>query len=258
MQIVVGLDRRLDRGERGLDVSVLQPGSGERVFGLPRPGPASARRRPARRRCARTARRRRAPPAPPPRTMAKSPLREATSWNPVPTRSPFQTGNRARVRHSSAAMAVTIGASKKAAAGYVRRPAAPSASSSASSATATSGISAAGSPCTRLPPTVPRLRVWRWPTKPSARASRGRESRTAGDSSASRWRVIAPIATPPSPAAMPASPSIPSMSTSRVGRASRIAISGTSVCPPAMILCSSPGPAAASARQAAATLSARI
>ena len=155
-------------------------------------------------------------------------------------------------------MAVTIGASKNPFAGQTRLPPVPSASSSTSSVTAASGISAAGSPCARLPPTVPRLRVCRWPTKRSALASRGTLSRIAGDSSAARWRVIAPTAMQPSRASIASSPAIPSMSTSRAGRARRIAISGTRVWPPAMILCSSPGPAAASASHAAATLSARM
>ena len=61
----------------------------------------------------------------------------------------------------------------------------------------TTGYSAAGSACTRLPPMVPRVRMGRWPINGVASARSGARSRTTADFSMVRWRVIAPRARPP-------------------------------------------------------------
>ena len=82
-------------------------------------------------------------------------------------------------------------------------PPALSATSPASSVSATSGISATGSALAMEPPTVPRLRVWGWPTKRSALASSGALARTSGERSAAAWRVQAlitrEVSSPPMP-----------------------------------------------------------
>ena len=57
-------------------------------------------------------------------------------------------------------------------------PPAPAISSSASSASATAGSSDAGSACAIEPPTVPRLRIWKWPMCGTARASSGTAAAT--------------------------------------------------------------------------------
>ena len=104
----------------------------------------------------------------------------------------------------------------------------------ACSVTATSGISAAGSPLAIEPPMVPRPRVGAWPTQGSARASSGTLRCTMASRSATACRVVAPMTTPSPSSRMPASSAMRAMSISRVGRASRMASMGISVCPPAM------------------------
>ena len=49
----------------------------------------------------------------------------------------------------------------------------------ASSASATAGYSAAGSACAIDPPSVPRLRIWKWPISGVARASSGTAAATS-------------------------------------------------------------------------------
>ena len=61
---------------------------------------------------------------------------------------------------SSGASAVVSAERKKSLAAIVRAPALPVTAISASQATTMPGISAAGSACAMLPPTVPRLRIW--------------------------------------------------------------------------------------------------
>ena len=55
------------------------------------------------------------------------------------------------------------------------------------------GISAAGSRCARLPPTVPRLRVCTWPTWASASMNSGQRDATTSEVSTSTCRAMAPM-----------------------------------------------------------------
>ena len=77
---------------------------------------------------------------------------------------------------------------KNSAAGTVRVPLVPATSSSASSASATAGSSDAGSAWAIEPPTVPRLRIWKWPMSGMASASSGTASPAAASCSTARWR----------------------------------------------------------------------
>ncbi len=90
--------------------------------------------------------------------MAKSPRRRANSWKPQRRRA-GQAGSRTSVMISSGVSAVISGPWKKSAAWITRAPALPTTAISASQVIAMPGISAAGSACAMLPPTVPRLRI---------------------------------------------------------------------------------------------------
>ena len=72
---------------------------------------------------------------------------------------------------------------------------------------ATAGSSAEGSRWAMLPPIVPRLRVWRWPTCRIASCMIGQRVLTTSENSISRWRVMPPIFSAPFDASMPLSPS---------------------------------------------------
>src|SRR5213593_197915 len=49
------------------------------------------------------------------------------------------------------------------------------------------GNSAEGKACAKLPPTVPRLRIWIWPMNAAASRSSGQRLATSGERSSSRW-----------------------------------------------------------------------
>src|SRR5882672_6910292 len=101
-------------------------------------------------------------------TIAKSPWRMAISVNAEPVCFQLQTGQWISSRHSSGRIAVIIGPAKNFAASIARAPLPERRTIFAPSTCATSGSSAHGSACVRLPPTVPRFRVWTWPTQESA------------------------------------------------------------------------------------------
>src|SRR5262245_58488559 len=65
--------------------------------------------------------------------------------------------------------------------------------------------------------------------------------------SSTHWRVVAPIETPSRSWRTKARSGMRAMSISRFGRASRMAMSGTRVCPPAMMRASSPAASIAQA-----------
>ena len=104
---------------------------------------------------------------------AKSPLRRAISSTTKPQR-PSHTGKWTAVSTSSGSSVVVQVPSKKSAAGMRRDEPVRAASSSASSASATAGSSEAESAWAIEPPTVPRLRIWKWPISGSALASERR------------------------------------------------------------------------------------
>ena len=170
--------------------------------------------------------------------MAKSPWRLATSWKATPVPGPA-AGKRTSTRISSGRRDVARYPSNHSAAGMTRSPDWLRTTNSASRARATAGSSAAGSACARLPPIVPRLRIASCPISGNAAASSGTASATVSDSSATYSRVIAPTVTRPSVTDTPDSSPRPLMSMSTAGRASRSAISGIRLCPPARTLASS-------------------
>src|SRR3989441_12778281 len=106
-------------------------------------------------------------------TIAKSPWRTAISVKAEPVRFSPHAGQWISSRHSSGRAAVAIGPAKNFSASRVRAPFDERRTSFAPSTCAASGSSADGSACARLPPTVPRLRVWMWPTHARARRRRG-------------------------------------------------------------------------------------
>ena len=121
-------------------------------------------------------------------------------------------------------------------------------------AAATTGSSAAGSACARLPPRVPRVRMAAWPTQRAASASSG----CLPCAASARCRVRAPIRSPPPGRVLiPSSPGTRLMSTSTLGWARRSASSGIRLWPPAMTLPSPSSLASASCATACSTLSAR-
>ncbi|TDD07866.1 hypothetical protein E1181_08705 [Saccharopolyspora terrae] len=124
-------------------------------------------------------------------------------------------------------------------AGIERRPSGPVATTSASSARAAAQSSAAGSACASEPPTVPRVRIWWWPTWRSASTSSGQVRATRGEVSTARWRVAGPITSSSPSRCRSAMPGRRVMSTSALGRASRKFIIGSRLCPPARSLASS-------------------
>ena len=106
----------------------------------------------------------------------------------------------------------------------------------ASAAISSAGMSEAGSPCATEPPIVPRLRTCGSAIVLAALARMPRPSSRA----TAAWRVIAPIRQPSPSRLMPARPGTFLRSTSSDGAAKRSFISGSSECPPASSLASSP------------------
>src|SRR5271166_762209 len=151
-----------------------------------------------------------------------------------------QTGKRTPVRQAEDDSAVVIGPVKNCAAGSSAEATPSRQTMVAPRVTATSAISAAGSALASDPPSVPRLRIGAWPTNGMTLASSGMCVRTSPSRSSTHCRVVAPIATASPSLRTKASSPMRAMSISRFGRASRIAISGTSVWPPAMRRASSP------------------
>src|SRR5260370_9775628 len=94
-------------------------------------------------------------------TMAKSPARRDSSSTAQPCAGSALISTSVRI--SSGASAVVSRPVKKSRAASVRRPDAPASASRASSAVITSGRSAAGSPCPRLPPPLPTVRPPTYP-----------------------------------------------------------------------------------------------
>ncbi len=136
-----------------------------------------------------------------------------------------------------------------------RRPRGEAASSSPSSANTTAGYSAAGSAWAMEPPTVPRLRIWRWPISGVARASSGAAAATSASVSTAASVVPAPTHSPPSRRSMPVSSSSRPMSIRCSKTASRSASIGTRLWPPASTL--APSPSSASRSVASRTLCGR-
>ena len=147
------------------------------------------------------------------------------------------SGKRTSTSSSPGASAVRNGPTKNSSAATVRSPLRRAKRRArAPSASTTAGMSDAGSACTRLPPSVPRLRTWRSPIVACALARSPRapgrvELRQARSSAlpgreradTSRWpssRLAPPTASPP-------------MSTSSEGRTTRSFRTGRSDCPPA-------------------------
>ena len=97
----------------------------------------------------------------------------------------------------------------------------------ASRASATAGYSPAGSAWAIEPPTVPRLRIWKWPMYGVASLSIGTAAATSALASTAASVVPAPIQSVPSRSWMPRSPSMRPMSTRWPNAASRSASIGT-------------------------------
>src|SRR2546430_1021103 len=92
-------------------------------------------------------------------TIAKSPWRTEISVKADPVRRQDHAGQWISSRHSLGRTLVAIGPAKNFSASSVRVPFAERSSMRAPSTCATSGSSAQGSACARLPPIVPRFRV---------------------------------------------------------------------------------------------------
>src|SRR5712692_584790 len=101
-------------------------------------------------------------------TIAKSPWRTEISVKAEPVCRQDHAGQWISSRHSSDRAEVAMGPEKNFSASTSRVPFAERSSMRAPSTCATSGSSAHGSACARLPPTVPRFRVCTWPTQASA------------------------------------------------------------------------------------------
>ena len=92
-----------------------------------------------------------------------------------------------------------------------------------------SGSSALGSAKATEPQTVPRLRVWTWPSRGSAAASIGDRRASGGQASNSAWVVAAPTSmTAPSSLISPR-PGSREMSMSTAGSTSRMLSIGINV-----------------------------
>ena len=137
---------------------------------------------------------------------------------------------------SSAAKAVVRYSWNRSVAATVRSPFGPRSVTSPSLARSTAGRSDAGSPCETDPPIVPRLRTC-WSAMVAAAFA---ASPRSGVSCTRACRVIAPIRHSPFVRSMPSRPGTRRRSTSSDGDASRSFISGSSECPPARSLASSP------------------
>ena len=129
---------------------------------------------------------------------------------------------------------------KKSAAPTVRAPPLLAISSSASRARATAGYSAAGSAWASEPPTVPRLRIWKWPMRGVAAARSGAAAAMSSRSSTSHCRTMAPSVSAVADASTMRSDATRPTSTSASKRARRRLSIGTRLCPPARTLASSP------------------
>ena len=171
--------------------------------------------------------------------IAKSPWRRANSWKPNPLRGPH-TGKPTAVRTSPGASDVSHRPVKKSAAGIRRVAVVDVASISASSVNATVGNSPAGSPWATAPPSVPRLRIWKWPMCGATRVSRGTARATSASLPTTEWVVAALTQTVSPRTSMPLSSSIWEMSMRFSKWVNRRANSAVRLCPPARILPSSP------------------
>ena len=139
------------------------------------------------------------------------------------------------------------GPGKNSAAGTRRAPAGPSTSTSPSVASSSAGSSAAGSAWASDPHSVPRARISGWAMSDSVRTSSGWVARTSGSRSSTPSVTAAPTVSTPSstPWVFSSGQRVMSMSTS--GVASRSAIIGTRLWPPARMRASRPFPRPASA-----------
>ncbi len=102
------------------------------------------------------------------------------------------------------------------------------------------GSSAAGSAWARLPPTVPRARVCRWPMTGAASARSGAAAAMRASRSSACWRTSAPRRRADPSRCTAASPETRFRSTTTAGRTRRMFIIGTRLCPPARSLASPP------------------
>src|SRR5712691_8336103 len=173
-------------------------------------------------------------------TIAKSPWRTEISVKAEPVCRQDHAGQWISSRHSSDRAEVAMGPEKNFSASTSRVPFAERNSMRAPSTCATSGSSAHGSACARLPPTVPRFLVCTCPTQASAWRKSGTRAASASSRSAVHCRVQAPMRAKSFSTAMNFSPAISLMSTSHAGRTRRIAIIGTRLWPPARSFAESP------------------
>src|SRR5713101_5406141 len=188
-------------------------------------------------------------------TIAKSPWRTAISSKAEPVCRHDHAGQWISSRHSPGRTFVAIGPAKNFSASSVRTPLPERRSMRAPRTCATSGSSAEGSACARLPPTVPRFLVCTCPTQASACARSGTRAARASSRSTVHWRVHAPMRAASFSIFTNFSSAISLMSTSHAGRTRRIAIIGTRLCPPARSF--APSPWRASSSQASAVDAAR-
>src|SRR6266704_2977918 len=114
-------------------------------------------------------------------TTAKSPARRESSSTAQPYDDTASISTPVTI--SSAVSMVVNGPVKNSRAATVRRPDGDATASRASSAVITAGSSAAGSACTRLPPTVPSVRTRTLPISRAASPSTGQRRAIASDSS---------------------------------------------------------------------------
>ena len=173
-------------------------------------------------------------------TRAKSPSRRLTSLKPQRQPSPFSVGRRISVSKCSGSSEVINGPMANSLAAMVCVPPLPATTNSAFSAVQIAGSSAAGSAWARLPPMVPRLRIWKCPMWEMAAVIIGKAPRMMSERCRSRCLARAPTVIVPAEAEIPERPSILLMSTTTAGRTSRRFIIGIRLCPPASTLASGP------------------
>ena len=149
-------------------------------------------------------------------------------------------GTRTSTKISSSPSAVVKRSWKKSAATTRRCPPGPAITNSASRATIGAGRSPAGSACAQAPPMVPRCRTCGSATVSTHLAISDACSATNGSPTTSKYGVIAPMTIASPSSRTPLSESILAKSISSSGAASRSFITGSRLCPPAMILASSP------------------
>src|SRR5436190_4155921 len=188
-------------------------------------------------------------------TIAKSPWRTEISVKAEPVCRQDHAGQWISSRHSSDRADVAMGPEKNLSASSVRVPLPERSSMRAPSTCATSGSSAHGSACARLPPKVPRFLVCTCPTQASACARSGTRAARAGSRSIVHCRVQAPVRTASFSTETNLSAAISLMSMSHAPRTRRIAIIGTRLWPPARSF--APSPWRRSSSQASATDAAR-